>query len=434
MNGITNEMLEAFRSGYENDRAAVTNTAACARSEIKDLAFLPMNAAKLNGSFSVEIETHGITAQQKSGRCWAFAVLNILREQCAEKTGMKEFYLSGNYIAFYDKLEKANNALELAIANADKPLDDRMMEYLLNGFHDGGYWNMAVDLVQKYGIVPASVMPETYQSEHTEQFMRLLNNLVRKDICILRRVCAEGIDPQPVKHAMMAEIYKMECIVFGEPVDSFDFEYRTADGAFHRDVQITPQEFYEKYTNHNLDEYVMVTCEPTEHKHMDTLHKFHYIGSMADKDICFLNIPIEEIEDLCIKQLMDMEPVWFSNDAGAYGDRQSGVWDQNSFDYEGLMGGVQFPMDKEDRLNYHVSSGTHAMILVGVNLDESGRPDRWKIENSWGGELGKNGIFVCSEAYFREYVYEAIIQKKYLTEKQLALLDTEPEVIQPWQK
>lgn len=434
MNGITNEMLEAFRSGYENDRAAVTNTAACARSEIKDLAFLPMNAAMLNGSFSVEIETHGITAQQKSGRCWAFAVLNILREQCAEKTGMKEFYLSGNYIAFYDKLEKANNALELAIANADKPLDDRMMEYLLNGFHDGGYWNMAVDLVQKYGIVPASVMPETYQSEHTEQFMRLLNNLVRKDICILRRVCAEGIDPQPVKHAMMAEIYKMECIVFGEPVDSFDFEYRTADGAFHRDVQITPQEFYEKYTNHNLDEYVMVTCEPTEHKHMDTLHKFHYIGSMADKDICFLNIPIEEIEDLCIKQLMDMEPVWFSNDAGAYGDRQSGVWDQNSFDYEGLMGGVQFSMDKEDRLNYHVSSGTHAMILVGVNLDESGRPDRWKIENSWGGELGKNGIFVCSEAYFREYVYEAIIQKKYLTEKQLALLDTEPEVIQPWQK
>jgi bleomycin hydrolase len=277
-------------------------------------------------------------------------------------------------------------------------------------------------------------MPETYQSEHTEQFMRLLNNLVRKDICILRRVCAEGIDPQPVKHAMMAEIYKMECIVFGEPVDSFDFEYRTADGAFHREVQITPQEFYEKYTNHNLAEYVMVTCEPTEHKHMDTLHKFHYIGSMADKDICFLNIPIEEIEDLCIKQLMDMEPVWFSNDAGAYGDRQSGIWDQNSFDYEGLMGGVQFSMDKEDRLNYHVSSGTHAMILVGVNLDESGRPDRWKIENSWGGELGKNGIFVCSEAYLREYVYEAIIQKKYLTEKQLALLDTEPEVIQPWQK
>ncbi len=434
MNPITEEMLERYRADYENDRHARTMTAAAAKTELKDLAFLPVSAAKLNGDFEIEVKTNGVTAQEKSGRCWLFAALNIMREKAAEKCNLKEFKLSGNYLSFYDKLEKANNALELAIRDAEKPLTDRDVEYALHGFWDGGYWDMAADLVKKYGAVPASVMPESYQSEHTEKFMKLLATLVRKDMAELRRMVRAGEDVTARKDAMMQEIYKAECIVFGEPVRTFDFEYRDQDGNFHSDRGLTPRAFFEKYIDWNVDDYVTITNEPTDIRKLNMYYKFHYIGSMADSDVKCLNLSMDELEDLCIRQLKGGEPVWFGCDSGAYGDRQEGVWDPDSFDYNGLLGNVDLFMNKKDRLEYRDSFATHAMILTGVSFDDDGRPARWKIENSWGKDVGRDGYFVCSENYFREYVYEGIIHKKYLSEAQLALLDTEPVTIKPWEE
>ena len=200
MKALTPEQIITFRKTFEEDRAARTAEAAMARTEMADLAYIPANAAKLQGDFEIELKTRGITAQQKSGRCWLFAALNILREVAAEKCGLKEFELSQNYLSFYDKLEKANNFLEMVIANADKPLDDPMMVYLMStGIDDGGYWVMAADLVRKYGAVPKTAMPETYQSEHTVTFMKYLNQLLRRDAAELREKTAAGGDPEPLR-------------------------------------------------------------------------------------------------------------------------------------------------------------------------------------------------------------------------------------------
>ena len=175
MKEISYELLEQFRHREAERRELKTLQAALAKTEMKDLAYVPAEAAKLNGDFSIELKTRGVTFQQKSGRCWLYAVLNILREKLSEELNLDKFELSANYLSFYDKLEKANNFLELVIENAHKPLNDRMNEYILGGVGDGGYWDMAVDLVAKYGVVPASVMPETWQSTHTESFRKLLN-------------------------------------------------------------------------------------------------------------------------------------------------------------------------------------------------------------------------------------------------------------------
>lgn len=432
MNQLTKEMLEQFRNDYESDPNAKSAAAACARTEIKDLVFLPMEAAKLNGDFSIEVKTNGITAQEKSGRCWMFAMLNILREQAAKKLGLEEFELSENYLAFYDKLEKSNNLLEMAIANADKPLTDRKMEYILHGFWDGGYWDMAADLVKKYGVVPKWVMPETYQSSHTERFMKMLMSLLRKDIMELRALIKDGRDITARKTEMLSEIYKAECNVYGQPVSSFNLEYRDADGEFHSEYDMTPQAFFEKYTDMNVDDYVTVINEPMETKPLNRLFRFHYSGSMADSDVTFLNLEMSELKKLAIAQLKKGEPVWFGCDSGAYGDRQEGVWDPASFDYRNILGGADFFQNKKERLESHDSWATHAMILTGVNLNKEGKPDRWKIENSWGKDVGKNGYFVCSDRYFDEFVYEVIIHKDLLSEEQQALLKEEPVILEPW--
>ena len=430
---ITTEMIGKFHEKCAEDAAVYTLGAAMAKTEMKDLAFVPMNAAKLSGEFSVEVTTHGITAQQRSGRCWMFAMMNILREEAAKNLGMEKFTLSGNYLAFYDKLEKANNVLEMAIEYADRPMNDRMMEYVLEGFGDGGYWDMAVDLVKKYGVVPESVMPDSYQSCHTETFRKMFMTLVRKDALELRRLVLEGIDPQERREEMLAELYRVESIAFGLPVESFDFSWRDKDGKFHEEYGITPKQFYEKYIGLDLGQYITITNHPTDALPMDHYYQFHYIGSMAESNIVNLNLTQQELEDLWIAQLKDGEAVWFGCDSGAFGDRAKGVWDPDSLNYEGILGGVDLSMTKKDRLMSHDSFATHAMILVGVNFDQDGTPNRWKIENSWGEDVGKKGYFVCSEKYFREFVYEAIINKKHLSAEQLAMLDKQPVTINPWE-
>jgi bleomycin hydrolase len=431
MQGINKEELKKFKSNYENKDYSASH-AALARTEMKDVVSLPQNAAKLARDFSIEVKTRGITAQLKSGRCWMYSMLNILREQVAEKCNLDEFKLSSNYIIFYDKLEKANNFMEMIIEHKDKPLSDHWNEYILKGPGDGGYFDMARDLVKKYGVIPEYVMPDTYQSSHTESFLKIYIHMLHKAAYTLRKAIKEHQDVQAIKQELLSEIYQLECICFGTPVESFDFVYHDKDGEYHEEKDITPQEFYSKYCDIQLDNFVTLTNQITENKPLNSHFTFHYIGSMADGCIDCVNVSIEEIEKACIAQLQDGMPVWFGCDAGAYGDRLEGVWDPDSFAYKSLLG-IDWDMEKSQRLKHRDSFATHAMILTGVNLDENGKPNRWKVENSWGKDVGKDGYFVLSEKYFKEYVYEAIIDKKHLTQAQLDIYNSQPIEILPWE-
>lgn len=376
MKEIDDALLQEFRSTYEKDREAQTLNSALAKTDLADLAFVPMKAALHQGPFAVEVKTRGITAQQKSGRCWLFAALNILREIVAEKCGMEQFQLSQNHLSFYDKLEKANNFLEMVIQQAGEPVKGQSMQYVLRGMVDGGYWSEAAHLVEKYGVMPQTAWPESYQSEHTDRFLAAMNRLLRKDALELRELVQAGEDPYPRKKGMLAEVYKAECIAFGAPVETFDFAWRDKEKQYHCDRNLTPKEFYEKYVGLALEEYLPVINEPTPDKELDTPIVFHAVENMVGRDMAALNLSQEALEDLCIRQLQAGEPVWFACDAGAYGARKEGIWDPDSVQVERLLGGFSLEMPKGKRLEYGASSATHAMLLTGVDFDGNGRPTR----------------------------------------------------------
>ncbi|MGM9517457.1 MAG: aminopeptidase C [Acidaminococcus sp.] len=433
MKEINEALLRQFRAQVAADPAAAVLNGALAKTDLADLSFVPMQAALHDGPFAVEVKTRGITAQKQSGRCWLFAALNLLREKVAEKCNLDEkFELSQNYLSFYDKLEKANNFLEMVIEQAEEPVKGQSMQYVLRGMVDGGYWCEAAHLVEKYGVVPKTANPESYQSEHTARFLATLNRLLRKDARELRDLVLAGKDPCARKEAMLAEVYKAECIAFGTPVDHFDFTWRDKDKKYHVDRNLTPKEFYDKYVGISLADFQPVINEPTPDKDMDRLIAFHAVENMVGKDMVALNLNQKALEDLCIKQLQAGQPVWFACDAGAYGARKEGIWDPASVQTEKLLGGFDTTMEKGDRLWYGASSATHAMLLTGVDFDADGNPTRWKIENSWGKDVGKDGYFVCSEAYFKEFVYEAVIHKDHFTPEQLEMLQKEPQTINPW--
>lgn len=433
MKEINDALLQSFRAKVAADPSVSVLNGALAKTDLADLSFVPMQAALHDGPFAVEVKTRGITAQKQSGRCWLFAALNLLREKVAENCNLDEkFELSQNYPSFYDKLEKANNFLEMVIEQAKEPVKGQSMQYVLRGMVDGGYWCEAAHLVEKYGVVPKTANPESFQSEHTARFLATLNRLLRKDAKELRDLVLAGQDPYPRKEAMLAEVYKAQCIAFGTPVDHFDFAWRDKDKKYHCDRNLTPKEFYDKYVGISLADFQPVINEPTPDKDMDRLIAFHAVENMVGKDMLALNLSQKALEDLCVKQLKAGQSVWFACDAGAYGARKEGIWDPASVQVEQLLGGFDTTMAKGDRLWYGASSATHAMLLTGVDFDAEGNPTRWKIENSWGKDVGKDGYFVCSEAYFKEFVYEAVIHKDHFTAEQLEMLKKKPQYINAW--
>ena len=429
---ITAEMISAFKADYDEDKSARLLTSAVSHNPLDRLSLDPMAVARLENSFSIEVKTRGVTMQKKSGRCWLFASMNVMREIVAEKCNLDKFELSGNWLAFWDKLEKINFFLESVLDCTELPVADRTLDWVLNGINDGGQWDMMVSIVKKYGIVPKTVMPETEQSCNTRDLMRLINTKLRKDAVELRALAAAGGDTAARKDEMLAELFKALCICFGRPVDRFDFEYTDKNGVYHIDRGLTPVSFYEKYIGLKLEDYVSIINAPTKDKPYGKTYSVKYLGNVVEGGIRHFNLPMKEMKQLVIAQLRAGEPVWFGSDCGKFGSREDGIWDQDCFMYGDVLGGLDLSMTKEERLDYRDSAMNHAMVLCGVNLDENGRPNRWKIENSWGEDAGKKGYYIASDAWFDEFVYQAVVNKCYLSEEQKKALEADPIELAPW--
>ena len=388
--------------------------------------------------FSDEIDTLEITNQKKSGRCWIFAGMNVLRYHLSQTLGLrdKNFELSQPFLMFFDKLEKANYFLETVIETAAEPRDGRMVMWQFQSLmQDGGQWDMLVNLIKKYGVAPKYTMPESFHSSESAGMNAILIKKLRKDGAMLRRMIARGETAGAVlaeKEKMVAEIYGMLCCFLGEPPETFNFEYRDKDNAFHRDANLTPLGFFQKYIGEELiDSYVSVINAPTQDKPYGKTYTVKYLGNVVGgKPVVYLNLESDQLADMARRQVQSGAPVWFGCDVGKMQESKLGILDTALYDYEAILN-ADLSMTKEDMLDYGHTFLTHAMTLVAVDV-EDGKIKKWKIENSWGDEVGEKGFFVMSQDWFRLYTHQVVVQKKYLTAEQLKALETEPVELKPW--
>ena len=386
--------------------------------------------------FSLDLNQGEITDQKQTGRCWMFAATNCMRYQLIHKLGLKTFELSQNYPLFFDKLEKCNYFLENILQTLNEPTGGRLVSHLLSDpLGDGGQWDMFVNLVEKYGAVPKEAMPETAVSSSTAEMRAAMTEKLREDACILRARAAAGEGPDALRAAkeeMLSQLYGILCICLGTPPVSFDFAYTDGDGVFHRDTGLTPKAFYDKYIGLRLGDYVSLINAPTVDKPFYRSYTVRFLGNVAGgRPVRYVNLPVDVLKAAAIAQLRDGEPVWFGSDVGKCSDRTAGILDLDVYDRESLLG-VRFGMDKAQRLEYGQSLMTHAMVLMGVDLDDNGRPLRWRVENSWGKEKGKDGFFVMSDDWFSEYTYQVVVNRKYLDSKALSAYESEPVQLEPW--
>ena len=439
MNRVTSidaRMLERFEQGYAARPELNVMSNAVSRTALPDAAFVPAAAAKLRMDFSVLVKTNNITNQKQSGRCWMFAALNTLRYQVMKKYDLKTFELSQAYLFFWDKLEKSNYFLESILDTLDEPANGRLVSYLLTApVNDGGQWDMLCNLIEKYGVVPKTAYPESKASSGSREMDMTLTEKLREDACILRKLHKEGKGLDELrahKTRMLGEIYRLLCICLGEPPKTFTFEYRDKNNNFHREESLTPKSFFEKYVGVDLSDYVSLINAPTEDKPYGRSYTVQYLGNVKEGSaVRYLNLPIEELKKAAIAQMKDGQPVWFGCDVGKHSERDSGIMDLDIRGLEDLLD-TRFTMTKAERLDYGQSLMTHAMVFQGVNLDENGKPNRWRVENSWGKEPGKDGYYLMTDRWFDEYMYQVVVNKKYLTAEQIAAYEAEPIALEPW--
>ena len=430
---LTSKMVEKLKKEFHSRKDAEIIARAIQKNGIKAASEDPMASERLHRAFSYEIKTGKPTNQRHSGRCWSFAALNTLRHKFATKYKFKDFELSQNYLFFWDRIERANMFFQKIIATADKPLHDRTVDFYLSfALNDGGQWANAASIIEKYGVVPEYVMPDTHNTKDTSDVAEVFDSLMRKDAIELRAMMqtnASAAELQEAQERMMGDVYKIAAYSFGEPPVKFDLEYRDDDKKFHQVLSLTPLKFYHEYFDTNLSDYIVVTNAP-DHE-MDRSYLMPAQDSVVNGlPIKFVNVPFEELQEGAIKQLQAGETVWVGNDVLQQMDRKRGLMDAKLYHREELLD-VDFVMDKKHRLETKQAVVSHAMTLTGFDMVND-QPTRWKIENSWGKDNGDNGYFVMTQDWFEEYTYEAVINKKYLSDRVKKVADSEPVTLPAW--
>jgi bleomycin hydrolase len=452
---LTPALLESLREGYEMKDGDLARHNAITNNDIDSLALNRTIVAGEDGLFSHRIKTKGITNQKSSGRCWMFAGLNTMRPRIIHELKIDDFEFSHAYLQFWDKMEKSNLYLEDIMALRDVDRLDR--EWLLvNEWNtgDGGWWNYVTGLIEKYGVVPASVMPETHSSENTNTMNTILGRLLRAQAVALMKSHKEGATLEALrkqKEKSLEEVYRFLTLNLGEPPVEFEWRYQANPKKDEDDKDdkkeeeeespkvenerlseprtYTPKSFYHEFVGLDLQQYVCLQHDPSQP--LNRHYQFDRASNIAGKtDMDFANLEIETIKSIAVKSVLANEPMWFAANVSIDQSSKHGLMEHNLFDYETLFG-LDLAISKTDRSIFGVGASNHAMVLMGVDLKD-GKPQKWLVENSWGGEKGNKGTWTLYDRWFDEYVTTVIVNRAHVPAEVLAIFEQKAESLPAW--
>ncbi len=386
--------------------------------------------------FNCEVEpSFTVTDQKNTGRCWIYAPLNIVRNDFSKKIKTKKFEFSQSYLFFFDKIEKANFFLERIIATYQESLNSEEVRHLLfNPIFDDGYWHNFTNLVNKYGLVPKSIYPESETCNNSSRLNQILRSKLLKSAEELRNLLNDGESVEAArkeKQKFLHEIYQIVVLHMGAPPTEFNWSYRDKEKNHHEYKNLTPRSFAQDIVDFSLDEYVILVNSPREetpyYSNYQRSPTSYMIGGM---EYIALNVPIDEIKNIAQKVVMEGNPICVAADVYKQIDPFAGILDSNLFGIDELYK-ANFSMTKGSRMQYRESAANHVMIFTGVHIEDE-IPKRWKVENSWGSKFGNEGFFVMSDRWFDDYVFEIVVSKTDLTEELQELLKAPPILLDLW--
>ena len=430
------DRISALRTEFDSNPRWSLNQNAITQVGVDDVALNRGVVSSTDYTFSTLLDDWKVTNQKQSGRCWMFAALNLFRASAMKAMNLKQFEFSQNYTLFWDKFERANWFLESIIETGDRDIDDRTVAFLLDRpLDDGGQWNMFVNLVRKHGLVPKAMMPEAQSSSATMRMNSILVWYLRCFAKDLRDAMGGGASAEAareLKDKQLAVIWRVLCMHLGTPPKEFMWQWNDKDRKFHRDGLMTPQAFAQKYVSIDLDDFVCLVHDPRPSSPIGRTFTVEYLGNVVGGEpVKYLNIDVEDMKTIAANVLQDGEPVWFGCDVGKMFRRDIGIWDSGLYDYEALYD-APLTLEKADRLLYHQSLMTHAMLFTGVDVHSDGIR-KWRVENSWGEDrVGRKGFQVMNDNWFGQYVLEIAAHRNRLPENLQAAAAEDPIGLAPW--
>jgi bleomycin hydrolase len=432
---LSREDLDQLKSSFKKDVYTKAMQNALSSTDITQLAWNRENVGTTDQMFTYRVDVSGITDQKKSGRCWMFSSLNLFRPMAMKQFNTSEFEFSENYLYFWDLMEKSNLFLNNMVNNAKLPIDNEKVRWFMRSpVDDGGQWINFVNLAKKYGMVPKEAMEETNSSENTSWMTKLINTKLREDALELRDLTLAKTDQKKLnsrKMEMLSEIYRMLALNLGEPPSEFQWRYKTKDKKISDLKTYTPQSFMaEVFGETKLDDYVMIMNDPSRPfwKHYEIEN---YRNTQEGDNWNYVNLPNDVIKGFCIASIKNNEALYASCDVAKQLRREVGILDVDNFDFASVYG-VKFGMNKAQRIQTGESGSSHGMALIAVDLDAQQKPVKWQFENSWGPTAGEKGYLTFTDAWFNEYMFRFVVNKKYLDEKVLEIYSQKPEMLPPW--
>ena len=433
---LTPALVEGFSKEFDKNAINRIKQNVLAETPVAKVALNHSVAAYRDHTFSNVLDDWSVTDQKRSGRCWIFAGLNLLRVGAMKKMNLKSFEFSQNYITFWDKFEKANHFLEAIIETASLPIDDRTVLFL-NGapIIDGGQWDMFVNVVKKHGVVPNAAMPETESSSETAGMNKTLVAKLRIGAKKIRDAHAGSATLTALRSSKaetLKSVYDILRMHLGDPPQDFRWQWTDDKKKFHRETFASPKEFAEKYITVPLDEYISLVHDPRQTSPYGRTFTVEHLGNVVEYGtVKYLNVNIELMKDLAMQTILGGEPVWFGCDAGKMFHRDKSILDADLYDYEGFYDTDLELRSKEDRLLYSATAMNHAMLFTGIDVEDA-KPVQWRIENSWGEKGEAKGFYLMKDSWFNEHMFEIATRKSSLPDDLQKAFEEEPIVHAPW--
>jgi bleomycin hydrolase len=369
------------------------------------------------------------TEQNKSGRCWIFALLNAIRYKLAEKYNLPpNFELSQGYLFFYDKLERSNYFLHTILyLKKNKHMElNRVLHYITsNCSSDGGQYDMLHSLINKYGLVPKSEFKESHHTSKSNE----MNNILKK---VLRyygmKLWNENSNENIILEKAMKKIYHLLLKFFGNPPRTFNWSFYDKKNNYHTIKNLTPLNFYEDHIKplYNLDDHISVINNPRKENPYNQSYVIEFLGNVVGSEVRHLNLAIDRLKELVQKSIDDNNAVWFGCDYGKEISKKNSFMDTEIIQKDELLDIKDIEMSKEDQIIWNESVMNHAMLFVGYsNLDDK---LIFEVENSHGKKNNK-GYLKMSENWFNQYMYQIAINKKYLTKDELNAYHNTPTIL-----
>ncbi|XP_068679039.1 bleomycin hydrolase-like [Montipora foliosa] len=451
--GIEKGLLAEMKTSFESDVKNLMVQNVVTQYDPLEVCLDRNVAESVNHVYKHKVkEVKPVTNQRASGRCWIFAFLNAIRQKFVQHFNLEDFEFSQQYLYFWDRIERAYFFIDVyeKLARKGEDPDGRLMMFLLsNPLNDGGQWDMLINLVEKYGLVPKEVWPEAFTAGRSMRLRKIMNYKLREYAVKLKELVDKKNSEAEIKEAkakMMNEVYRITSICLGSPPQSFDWEYFDKSKAYCKLSAVTPLQFYNQHVKpvyNPLDKVCLVNDPRNPYNKLLTVE---YLSNMVNgRQVLYNNQSVDVLKKLSAASLRDNEAVWFGCDVGKHFERKIGALHLNIHNYELAFGISMLNLDKAQRLLYGDSLMTHAMVFTGVswegNMDSKQEGDKdslelkttkWRVENSWGEEKDKPGYLMMTDEWFTEFVYEVVVDKKYVPADVMAVLEEEPIVLPAW--